>query len=556
MNIIQLLYMDNIYENINNLYNKSGFLEKHGTELYITFFLILFTFIIYSYFDIKNRINPIKQNWHKEKCKPSIIPFAGIINSPPGVSKFQFTADNFAGCLNTILEGVASHSLQPIYSLVMLIPKIVFGLLKSLNSIRQTFYNTRNNVGSVTENIYSRGMNVTVPIIQFITNIKDTIAKTHGILTSSIFTLFGGYLTMKSLIESIAKILVNFLVMLVALIVILWIVPFTWPVAGIMTAGAISVAVPLLTMLIATNRVFKLSVGGIPKIPRCFDENNLIQLYDGTFKKISNIEIGERLYNGSIVTNFMECSTTDHDFYNINGVIVTGSHLVFDSEKGWIYVKEHPKSILIHNYDKKLMYCISTDDKIIEINDLIFTDWDELDDMSFDQLKRNANIYTKLNSTFKTKYIHKYLDGGFIKGTKIELNNGSEKNIEDVVVNDTLKFNEKVLAIVKTNAKDISLYEYNVSGKTIKGGRNLLFINDNLGMIDTLDIINKKINDVKKIKLENNGNNMINEINVLYHLITDKRTFTINGIKCSDYNSTTDKFINNRREDAILSLFI
>ena len=554
MNIIQLLYMDNIYENINKLYNKSGFLDKHGTELYISIFLILLTFIIYSYYGVKNRIKPIKENWSIEKCKPSVMPFAGIINAPQGTSKIQFTANNFAGCLNTILEGVASYALQPIYSLLMIIPKMVTGLLDSLNSIRGTFYNTRNNVGNVTENIFSRALNVTVPIIQFITNVKDTIAKTHGILTSSIFTLFGGYLTMKALIESIAKILVNFLVMLIALIIILWIIPFTWPVAGIMTAGAASVAIPLLAMLVAINRIFKLSVGGIPKMPRCFDENNLIQLFDGSFKKISKLNVGDKLYNGSNVTNFMECSTSDHEFYNINGVIVTGSHKIFDSEKGWIYVKDHCKSIIIEHYAKPLMYCISTDNKIIEINNLIFTDWDEFDDNCLDQLNQNASFYTKLNTCFKTKYIHKYLDGGFMKGTKIELNNGTEKNIEDISVNDILKFNEKVLAIVKIYAEDLSFYEYNVSGKTIKGGPNLLFIDDNLGMIDTLDIINKKSNSIKKIKTKNNENK--EDIKLLYHLITDKRRFTINGIKCSDYNCTTDKFINNRREDAILSLFI
>lgn len=554
MNIIRLLYMDNIYENINNLYNKTGFLDKHGSELYITIFLILSTFIIYSYFDVKNRIKPIRDNWVKEKCKPSVMPFAGIINAPPGTSKMQFTANNFSGCLNTILEGIASQAFQPIYSIMMITSKLVLGSLGSLNSFRANFFNIRSNLRNISTNVYSRGMNTTVPIIQFIINAKDTIAKTHGIFTSSIFTLFGGYLTVKAFIDSIVKILKNFLVMLVALIVVLWIVPFTWPVAGIMTAGAVSVLVPLILILVSTNRIFNLSNGGLPKIPRCFDEDNLIKLFDGSFKKISKMNIGDKLYNGSTVTNFMECSTEDHDFYSIHGVIVTGTHKVFDSNKGWIFVKEHPESILIHNYGKSLMYCISTDDKIIEINDLLFTDWDEFDDNCLEQLRRNASFYTKLNHEFKPKYIHKYLDGGFIKGTKIELNNGNEKNIEDISVNDVLKMNEKVLAIVKINAEDISLYEYNVKGKTIKGGPNLLFIDDNLGMIDTLDIINKKINMVKKINL-GDKNNEYSE-NVLYHLITDKRTFTINGIKCSDYNSTTDKFINNRREDAILSLFI
>ena len=545
--------MDNIYENINKLYNKSGFLDKYGMELYTTIFLLLIFFIVYAYFDVKNRIEPIKQNWANEKCKPSVMPFAGLINAPPGTSKMEFTTNNFAGCLNTILETIVSYSLQPIYSILAIIPKMVTKLLDSLNSVRSTFYNTKNNVGGITQTIYSRGMNVTVPLIQFIANIKDTISKTHGTLTASIFTLFGGYLTLKSLIDSIVQMLRNFLVMLIALIVILWIIPVTWPIAGIMTASAVAVAIPLLAISISMNSIFNLSVTGIPKIPRCFDENNTIQLFDGTFKTISKLEIGDKLYNGSIVTNFMECSTEDHDFYKLNDVIVTGSHKVFDLEKGWIYVKEHPESILINDYEKPLMYCISTDNKILEINGLIFTDWDELDDECLSEIKKNTMFIFKLNDEFKTfkpKYIHKYLDGGFVEGTKIQLKNGTKKNIEDISVNDVLKMNEKVLAIVKINAQDILLYEYDISDEIIKGGPNLLFIDNNLGMIDTMELNARNIN-IKKI-----NNSEKKKYKLLYHLITDKRTFMVNGIKCSDYNSTTDKFINNRREDAILSLFI
>jgi hypothetical protein len=560
--------MDNIYENINKLYNKSGFLEKHGLELYFTIFIFIVFFITFSYLNVRSRIIPIKENWIKYRCHPSVIPFAGLINTPEGQSKISFTANNFAGCLNSILDYIVNIFLQPIYFVFSIFPKIMSGMIESLNYIRNQMYKIRNNMIEIVDGVYSRGMNVTVPIIQFITVIKDSIAKVHGIFTSSLFTLFGGYLTLQAFIESIARILIGFLIMLVGLIVILWIIPITWPAAALMTAAGIAVSVPLLALVMNVNQIFKLSISGIPKIPRCFDENCKIQLENGEYRSISKLKLGDKLYHGSIVTNIMECSTEDHEFYELNGVIVTGTHKVFDNNcYDWIYVKDHTESILIKNYNKPLMYCISTDSKVIKIGNLMFTDWDEFDDDCIEELtqyiKKNIshfnNIYNEKslmshyihNNCNNYLFIHKYLDGGFVKDTQIELLDGIKKNIQDIKVNDVLKLNEKVLAIVKIDVKHMSqLYEYTICGKTIKGGPNLLFMErDNLGMIDTLNKYNKNISIQKINKHEMNDD-------MLYHLVTDKGRFAVDELLCADYNSTTDKFINNRRERAILSLFI
>lgn len=538
--------MDTIYSNINDLYNKSTFLEKHGSELYITIFLILLTFVLYYYFNTKTRIKQIKANWAAERCKPSVIPFAGLINSPEGTNKLHYAANNFNECLNMMLEDVANLSLQPVYSILTIIPKMINELIDSLNSIRKTLYDKRNNIESTSTNIYSRFTNITIPFIQFIINTKDTIAKTHGILTSSVFTLFGGYLTLRAAIESIAKMLVNFLVMLVGFIVTLWIIPFLWPAAGAMTATAAAISAPLILMVMSMNRIFNLSVGGIPKLPkkpRCFDALNLIQLQNGTFKEIYKLNVGDKLFNNSTVTGIMECSTADHEFYNVNGVVVTGSHKIFIPDKKWINVKDYDKSILIKDYNKPLMYCINTDNKLIEINNLIFNDWDEFDDECLEEFKKKYTNHTMFRGAFDTKILHKYFEGGFIKGTKIKLINNKEKNIENILVNDILKNNEKVLAIVKINANDIMLYKYNIRGNIFIGGPNILFLDKNLELIDTLNI-------------EKNNIKVKQKYNLIYHLITDKGYYTLtNEIKCSDYNYTTDRFINNRNKGVPLSLF-
>ena len=532
MNIIRLLYMDNIYNSINDLYTKLGFLEKYGKDLFMSIFIILIFFIVFSYFYIINQLEPIRANWAKERCNPAVMPFAGIINAPPGVSKMNYTTENFNGCVNNILASIIQYALAPIYYVMNVTTKIFLQLANSLQGIRQMFDKIRNSVSDVGTDLYSRSLNITVPIIQLMINIKDTLGKTQGVLTAGIFSLFGGYLSMKSLIASIIQIMFNIVVMLIALIVILWIVPFTWGAAIAMTVAGLSVAVPLGIISIRSRDIFNISVKGIPKIPRCFDENTEIILIDKTSKKIKDLKINDILLDGSKITGLMKSSTEDHSFYILDGIIVTGTHRVFHKNYGWILVKDHPSSILIKKYNKQIMYCVGTDSKLFTINDTIFGDWDELDNNDIIELYKTANHV--LPSYFMRMHIHQYLDGGFIEGTKIELKNGNIKNIEDININDILKDNEKVVTTVKLDAKNlVGVYEYCLGDKVITGGPNLEIVDKDLGVIDTTRI--------KGIKIKSP--------NFIYNLVTDKGTFYVNDIRFCDYNSTTDKYLKNRKRD-------
>jgi len=532
MNIIQLLYMDNIYNNINDLYTKIGFLEKYGKDVFMTTIIILIFFIIFSYFYVLNQIEPIRANWIKERCNPAVMPFAGIINAPDGVSKMSYTAENFNGCVNNILASIIQYALAPIYYTMNIFTKTFSSLLDSLQSIRTMFDKIRTSVSDKSNEIYGRSLNVTIPIIQLMINIRDTLGKTQGVLAAGIFSLFGGYLTMKSLIASIIDIIVNIIIMLVALILVLWIVPFTWGAAAAMTAVVLGIAIPLGVISVRARDIFNISSRKIPKIPRCFDENTEITLIDKTSKKIKDLTIGEKLLDGSKITGLMKSSTEDHIFYNLNNIIVTGTHRVYYEKEGWILVREHPESKLILSYDKDFMYCVGTDSKLFTINDTIFGDWDELNNADIVELYKNANH--TLPSYFIRSHIHQYLDGGFVEETKIELFNGNKINIKDVKVNDILKNGEKVMTTVKLDAKDlIGVYEYCLCDKIITGGPNLEIVDKDLGVIDTT-----KIRGIK-----------IKSPNFIYNLVTDIGTFTVDGICFCDYNSTTDKYLKDRKRN-------
>ena len=70
----------------NKAYKKNGYLDKYGGSVIATAFTLLFFFIIFSYYYVQSKIEPIRQNWANERCKPEVMPFAGMINAPKGTS--------------------------------------------------------------------------------------------------------------------------------------------------------------------------------------------------------------------------------------------------------------------------------------------------------------------------------------------------------------------------------------------------------------------------------------------------------------------------------------
>ena len=281
--------------------------------------------------------------------------------------------------------------------------------------------------------------------------------------------------------------------------------------------------------------VIKLSSGPQPKIPHhkkphCFAGNTILYLKNKNKIKICDINVNDVLNDNSVVTGIMKLSSKGEDIYKLNNIFVTGKHTVYHNYYGWINVENHPDSIYIDDFYEHFVYCINTDSKSIIINNTVYKDWDELIEKDFIDLKTNCIETCLLPKSFTNKDIHYYLDNGFHEDTKIELNDGTSKNINNIQVNDVLRFGEIVTGIIKINANIIGgVNEYTLPNKVImKCSKNIEFINNNnLGINNTNSISGNKINDVKH----------------LYHLLTNQNSFVIEGIRVADYNYGIEKYL-------------
>jgi hypothetical protein len=531
--------MDNIndesYINIKKMYDNLNYFDQYGSSLFLFILITVALFILCSYCFVMINVQPIKDNWINERCKPSIIPFAGLINAPEGMSSTDFTKENFDYCTQNIVKDITGNAVQPLTFITNMLNELFDKIKQSLNGIREMINKVRTNIKATAQEIMGRIINVTIPLQQIIIGLKDVLAKVQGTMTAGLFTLLGSYYTLKSLMGAIAQFIVTILIALAVMIAVLWIVPFTWGAAAANTAIFVAISIPMALILTFMTKVLKVQSNlKIPKI-KCFDKNTLLKMDDGSEKRIFDIEVGDVLLNNNEVTGKIKVETEGSEIYEINGIIVSNSHII-QYKDNWIPVSEHPDSKKIDSYNEPFLYCLNTTSKVIIIKDYCFTDWDEIYNNSI--TKFNTLLSIKFNNcrekyTFKTNDIHKYFDGGFIGSTPVKLKNGTTKIIKNIEVGDVLENDENVYGLVEINGKNIDeqCVYYLGKNQVIEGGCNLCFYDESINILTTLDLDenNKKNKNIKQDKL--------------YHLLTDKKSFYINNVNFYDYNASIDLFL-------------
>lgn len=550
--------MDNIDKNMNDTsglnkieetYKNLTYFDMYGSSLILYIIITICVLLFVSYAYIISNIAVIKDDWNNQRCNPYVIPFAGFINKPDDMSSSEFTKQNFTYCTQNVLSGISGEALAPTTFVVNTLNNVANGLSTSLNGIRGMFDKSRTFFQDTSQEIMGRVINVTIPLQQMIIAFRDAIAKIQGVLTGSMLTLFGSYYTLQSLMGAIAEFIVTILIALAIIIAALWAFPFTWGAAAVNTAIFISISIPLAIILAFMSEVMKVRIGrGIPRI-RCFDENTLIPMNDGSHKKISEIQNGDILKNNNKVTAKFKVDANECYMYVLNNIIVSDTHLVYYKNK-WIRVKNHPDAKELSKYSKPYLYCLNTSSKLIEINNAIFSDWDEINDSNFNDIQLlHNNYYTQkesclpfLNKNIFTKEsIHKYYDGGFSPDTPIELNDGRIINISNVNIGDILKTGETIYGIVEIDGIDLeNQYTYFIGDNKTEfiGSPNLCLCEKKIHTIITTHLENNKVITREKVN---------KKMSKLYHLLSDKHTIHIKNIRFYDYNACIDMLLDNSK---------
>jgi hypothetical protein len=137
----------------------------------------------------------------------------------------------------------------------------------------------------------------------------------------------------------------------------------------------------------------------------CFAKGTYVQTKKGA-KPIETIQIGDKLSTNADVLGVMEFVTDAKDLYDLYGVTVSGSHIVYHNNQP-CHVSEHPDAILLDEKQQIQLYCLITSDHKIPIitsqGITIFADWEEISDIKELQ-KWNYQVYSTLNPKHVSSY--------------------------------------------------------------------------------------------------------------------------------------------------------
>lgn len=501
------------------LYRKNGYLDKYGGSMIITVLTCIVFFIIFGYYYVQTHLKQIRGNWSAERCHPAIIPFAGMINAPTGTSSSDYTQENLAVCAGSILKHVAKVFTLPAKYATGTASTIIGNVGTNIHSARNIMTYIRSVLEEIIADIYGKAFNVILALRRLIIKMKSALNKTTGTVTTAIYTGIGGFYAVMAFFWILIIIgfeAVGLNIAAFGTFLSFW--QFIPAVVALLLA--IAILIPLIIVVINVNKITYDTHHNA-----CFVGSTGVAMQEGE-KPIKDIQIGETLYDGGKVTAVFKLSTYQQELYNLNNIIVTGEHLVYHPNKGYIPVSQHPSSVNIPDPRIPYVYCLNTTTKKLIVHNHIFLDWDEIENADISKLCLVAKKHLPLKSSLQN--IHRYMDGGFVGETIIELEDGRSIPIKNIVVNDQLRFGERVLGIVEIEGSSLAtIKKYTVGGGTFIGGPNLRINDRGLGIQSTLDMTGDLISKPEK----------------LYHLITNTKFLTIQGIQFFDYNGALEPLL-------------
>ena len=477
---------------VNNVYDGLGYFDLYGTSVLIFALVTLFVFFVFAYYKVLQNKQAVADDWVNQRCKPVYIPFAGWITKPEGKTAFQYTGENFQFCVQNILLSITSYALQPLQFMIGGLTKTFTEAQGAVIASRQLSSTVRSGVTDIGEDVMNRVLNVVTPVQTMLIAIKDVFQKIQGTMTAGLYTMLGSYYALQSLMDAMLELMIKVLVVLVAIIVGLWLAPFTWPAAASMSAVFLGISIPLAVIIGFMTEVLHVKTSGIPKL-RCFDKNTQFKMADGFLKTAENIKVGDMLERGIKIDAVVKVTAEGLKMYDLNGVIVSESHKVQIDEDKWLPVSEHDLAIPIENYREPYLYCFNTSNKQIVLNDIVFSDWDEIYGDQLDVVARIAanKVLNGNGDSRDLGHIHRQLDEGYEGHLAVELAGGRKVPIRDIKVGDKLAKNGYVYGVVEV---------------------------DSIGLRNSLGF------------------------GKLYHLLTTNGYFILAGKVVKDYNYHIDKF--------------
>jgi len=254
-----------IIERLNYLYGDKTFSGRYGIDI-IKVCVVIFIFMsAVTYFQIQNKLLDVKRDWPEYRCRPDVMPFAGWINAPEGVSPMEYTKQNFMECSANTTKGVFDRPMSMVYAIFNVVMGIFRNILQVIERFRLLFNRMRDTLKNIFLAVFNRIQNVLIPLQNMLIKMVDFFEKIKGILATFLLTFVGALWSFYSLIGSIYELVIIILIIMIIVIIVLWYVPFVgWILAIAAIAVFLTIAIPLILLGIVSRQITRQRTSRMP----------------------------------------------------------------------------------------------------------------------------------------------------------------------------------------------------------------------------------------------------------------------------------------------------
>jgi hypothetical protein len=314
-------------------------------------------------------IEAIKQNWNSERCRPEVMLTAFLYKkSDDPRSTSEFAKENFNFCLNATFKELFSKFLTPILTILngQLNAFNVIGLI--LNVIRDTAATLMSKFQQFMDPFFRKFVNTGLAFSQVFMKLLSAMRRVGGIAIASVFAGMSIQVGILNFVDFIVKIVMIILYILIALVIFLFflLVP----------------SIPLILITIAA--LAAAGIGGVDGMGGafCLDPDTQIELKSGKRVALQEIRVGDTLLYGGKVEGVLRTEGIKETMYSVDGIFVSGSHLILDKSQGFLPVHESILGKKTYKICPEII-CLRTEERIIGIRGNsgelhTFADWEEL----------------------------------------------------------------------------------------------------------------------------------------------------------------------------------
>ena len=371
-------------------------MESKWPLMLIAFGLVFLLGLTISGLERKN----VMKHWDKRRCEFAVMAAAGFFKEDDDSrSKTQFATDNFEFCMKSYVDKFMALLMAPISAMMSKQMDLTTGSMDMMNGLRQIAQTLYSELSKYVDMFYQR-FNASVfeisRVVQYLRMAMRRITGTVMALLYSGITMFRG---MINAIQFVIKVILIICAIMIAILIVLWFVLFPVIPLILSTLGAIVTTIFLLSAVISAQVADQANSS---KKGFCFAKDTLVRVRcaDGKecLREVQEIRVGDMLLSthqeatdatdatdATAVTAVLEMDGLGVPLYDVEGILVSGSHLIKGTDGIWKSVCDDERARPVADTSNTL-YCFNTTTHVIPVYSpctrtaIPFRDWEEFSD--------------------------------------------------------------------------------------------------------------------------------------------------------------------------------